>query len=47
MKKNDLLGFYSGFLLFGLQIVGNDIYRDYKTKKSNEKIKLLFKKYNI
>jgi hypothetical protein len=40
-------GFYIGFLLFGFQIVACDIYRDYKIKESNKKIKLLFKKYNI
>jgi hypothetical protein len=45
MKNN--IGFFSGFLIMSIQIIGGDIYRNYKIKKSNEKIKSLFKKYNI
>ena len=45
MKKN--IGLFSGFLIMSFQIVVGEKYRDYKIKKSNEKIKLLFKKYNI
>jgi hypothetical protein len=45
MKNNN--GFYIGFLLFGLQIIGGDIYRHQKNKQQEKRIKLLFNKYNI
>lgn len=45
MKNN--IGFFSGFMIMSIQIIGGNIYRDYKTKKSNDKIKLILKKYNI
>jgi hypothetical protein len=43
MIKNNI-GFYSGFLIFSFQVIAGDIYRNYKQREHENKIKLLFKK---
>ena len=39
MRNN--IGFYIGFSLFAVQTIAGDIYRDYRMKQHNNKIKTL------